>query len=163
MGKEEAMVEQGRWALAFWRACKAFGHPFGRLSELEVGRLAVNAKDLDEKGWLIYLNGAMAVLGIQPLDGIYSEGSFTLEREVGRGKRWLAMWTPTTNTFSVGVHTEGMERYIFAVMGGKEVMLIGKGDDRELAGELVKLLRKVVSDKIVARVAKALGVKDGGE
>jgi hypothetical protein len=153
----------GMWALAFWRACKTFGHPFGRLGELEVGRLAANAKGLDEEGWLIYLNGAMAVLGIQPLDGIYSDGSFTLEREVGKDKKWLAMWTPTTNTFSIGIHTKDKERYIFAVMEEKEALLIGKENDKELAGELVKLLRKVVCGKIVARVAKALGVKDGGE
>jgi len=157
------MVEHGKWMLAFWRACKIFGHPFGRLDELEVGRLAVNARDLDDKGWLIYLNGAMAIKGLRLLDDIYSEGSFTLEREVAKGKRWLVVWTPTTNTISFGVYTTGMERYMFAVMKSGEVMLIGSGKDKELAGELVGLLAELVNSKIVRKVAKAVGVKDGSK
>ncbi len=155
------MAEHGKWMLAFWRACKVFGHPFGSLEEIQVARLAVNARDLDERGWLIYLNGAMAVLGIKSLDNIYSEGSFLLEREMEGGKRWMAMWTPTTNTISLGVYTAGMERYIFAVLKIEEVMLIGSGKDKELADELVKLLGELVSSKIVSKVARALGVKNG--
>ncbi len=157
------MVERGKWMYAFWRACRVFAHPFGSLEEIQVGRLAVNARDLDERGWLTYLNGAMAVLGIKPLDNIYSEGSFLLEREVGGGKRWTVVWTPTTNTISFGVYTAGMEGYIFAVMKPEEVMLIGSGKDRELAGELVKLLDEVVGPKVVKKVAKAIGVKNGKE
>jgi hypothetical protein len=70
--------------------------------------------------------------------------------------RWaLAFWRAP--------HKDEMERYVFAVMREEEVMLIGKGSEKEMASGLVGLLERAVSLKTVGRVARSLGVKVDGE
>jgi hypothetical protein len=158
-----------KWLYAFWRASRALNDPAGRgiakLDEWTLTKLGSQAREgMSARDWLHYLRGAMAALGVEAsLDEAYHEdedgdGYFALED--GNVKKRLVMWTPGTETLSLGVYWANMTRYVFAVMrGGGEVMVLTKTAYPDLVKELLVLVHAVAGEEWKMRVAEAMGVR----
>jgi len=156
-----------RWLYAFWQASRALNDPAGRslakLDEWALTKLASQVKGkLSARDWLYYLRGAMAALGVEAsLEEAYHEdeegdGHFALED--GNVKKRLVMWTPDTETFSLGVYWANMTRYIFAVMNEDgEVMVLTKTAYPDLVKELLVLVHAVLGEEWKRRVQEAMG------
>jgi len=160
-----------KWLYVFWRASRALNDPAGRaiakLDEWTLTKLGAHAKEqMSARDWLYYLKGAIAALGVEAsLDEAYHEdedgdGYFALED--GSVKKRLAMWTPETETLSLGVYWSNMSRYIFAILRGDgEVMVLTKTAHPDLVRELLVLVHAVAGEEWRARVVEAMGGKNG--
>jgi hypothetical protein len=159
-----------KWLYAFWRASRALNDPAGRaiarLDEWALTKLGSQVKgQMSARDWLHYLRGAMAALGVEAsLDEAYHEdedgdGYFALE-DGSVVKKRLVMWTPGTETFSLGVYWANMTRYVFAVMREDgEVMVLTKTAYPDLVKELLVLVHAVAGEEWKMRVAEAMGVR----
>jgi len=159
-----------KWLYAFWRASRALNDPAGRgiakLDEWALTKLASRARDgMSARDWLYYLSGAVAVLDVEgsPYGAYYEDedgnGFFALED--GNVKKRMAMWTPGTETLSLGVYWANMTRYIFAVMreeGG--LMVLTKTAHPDLVKELLVLVHAVAGEEWKGRVVEAIGGKN---
>ena len=164
------MQANARWLYAFWRASRALNDPAGRaiakLDEWTLTKLAGQAKEqMGARDWLHYLRGAMAALGVEAsLDGAYHEdedgdGYFALED--GSVKKRLVMWTPGTETLSLGVYWANMARYVFAVLKKDgEVVVLTKTAYPDLVKELFVLVHAVAGEEWKRKVMKAMGVSE---
>ena len=160
-----------KWLHAFWRASRALNDPAGRaiakLDEWTLTKLGSQARGgMSARDWLHYLRGAMAALGVEAsLDGAYREdedgdGYFALED--GSVKKRLVMWTPGTETLSLGVYWANMARYVFAVLKKDgEVVVLTKRAYPDLVKELVVLAHAVAGEEWKGRVVEAVGGKNG--
>jgi hypothetical protein len=160
-----------KWLYAFWRASRALNDPAGRgiakLDEWALTKLGSQVKgQMSARDWLHYLRGAMAALGVEAsLDEAYHEGEdsdgyFALE-DGSVVKRRLVMWTPGTETFSLGVYWANMTRYVFAVLRRDgEVMVLTKTAYPDLVKELLVLVHAVAGEEWKRKVMKAMEVSE---
>jgi hypothetical protein len=162
---------EGKWLLAFWRACRALNDPAGRaiakLDEWTLVKLVSQARGrkMSARDWLHYLMGALAVLGVDAsVDEAYREdedrdGYFVLED--GNIQRRLVMWTPAIETLSIGIYWPKMTRHIFAILKGNgEVSFHHGGVNRDLIDELLVLVHAVAGEEWRTRVLEAMGGRD---
>jgi hypothetical protein len=155
-----------KWLYAFWRACRALDDPAGRgiakLDEWTLTKLGSQAREgMSAQDWLHYLRGAMAALGVEAsLDKAYHEDGYFAIEDGSVAKKRLAMWTPETETLSLGVYWANMTRYVFAILrGGGEVMVLTKTAYPDLVKELLVLVHAVAGEEWRARITEAMGVR----
>jgi hypothetical protein len=158
-----------KWLYAFWRASRALNDPAGRaiarLDEWALTKLASRAREgMSARDWLYYLSGATAILGVEgsPYGAYYTseDGDNFFALEDGNVNKRLVMWTPETETLSLGVYWANMTRYVFAVMReGGEVMVLTKAVDPILVKDLLVLVHAVAGEEWKMRVAEAMGVR----
>jgi hypothetical protein len=120
---------------------------------------------MSARDWLHYLRGAMAALGVEAfLEEAYHEnedGDGHLALEDGNVKKRLVMWTPDTETLSLGVYWANMTRYIFAVMREDgEVMVLTKTAYPDLVKELLVLAHAVAGEEWKRKVMEAMEVSE---